>query len=96
MMRDNVAVSKSRRLRFGMECLSDIKVIYDITLVDRQFIDRMQRELAKALAAPDVREKLALLGAEPVGGKPNQLDAMRRAEIERWAGVIKREVIKLD
>ena len=56
----------------------------------------MQRELAKALVAPDVREKLALLGAEPVGVKPNELDAMRRAEIERWAGVIKRAVIKLD
>ena len=37
-----------------------------------------------------------LVGAEPVGGKPNELDAMRRAEIERWAGVIKRAVIKLD
>ena len=76
--------------------MNDIKVNYDITQVDRQFIDRMQRELAKALAAPDVREKLALLGAEPVGGKPNQLDAMWRAEIERWAGVIKRAGIKLD
>ncbi len=59
-------------------------------------IDRMQRELAKALAAPDVREKLALLGAEPVGGKPNELDAMRRAEIEKWAGVIKRAGIRLE
>ena len=56
----------------------------------------MQRELAKALAAPDVREKLALLGAEPVGGKPNELDVMRRAEIEKWTGVIKRAGIKLD
>ena len=27
---------------------------------------------------------------------PNELDAMWRAEIERWAGVIKRAGIKLD
>ena len=59
-------------------------------------IDRMQRELAKAWAAPDVREKLALLGAEPVGGKPDELDRMRRAEIEKWTGVIKRAGIKLE
>lgn len=59
-------------------------------------IDRMQRELSKALATPDVREKLALLGAEPIGGKPNELDAMRRVEIEKWTGVIKRAGIKLD
>jgi len=59
-------------------------------------IERMQRELAKALAAPDVREKLALLGAEPVGGKPDELDRMRRVEIEKWTGVIKRAGIKLE
>ena len=59
-------------------------------------IDRMQRELSKALATSDVREKLALLGAEPIGGKPNELDAMRRVEIEKWTGVIKRAGIKLD
>ena len=59
-------------------------------------IDRMQRELARALAAPDVREKLALLGAETVGGKPDELDRMRRAEIEKWTGVIKRAGIKLE
>ena len=46
--------------------------------------------------APDVREKLALLGAEPVGGKPDELDRMRRVEIENWTGVIKRAGIKLE
>lgn len=56
----------------------------------------MQRELARALALPDAREKLAALCAEPVGGKPEDLDKMRRAEIEKWTVVIKRAGIKLE
>ena len=59
-------------------------------------IERMQRELAKALALPDVREKLAALGAEPVGGTPEELDKLRRADLEKWTTVIKRAGIKLE
>lgn len=59
-------------------------------------IERMQREAAKALALPDVREKLAALGAEPVGGTPAELERLRRADLEKWTGVIKRAGIKLD
>ncbi len=64
--------------------------------VTPEIIDRMQRELAKAVALPDVREKLAALGAEPVGGKADDLDRLRRADIEKWARVIKRAGIKLE
>jgi tripartite-type tricarboxylate transporter receptor subunit TctC len=64
--------------------------------VPQDIIDRMQRELVKALALPDVREKLATLGAEPVGGTPAELDRLRRTDIEKWTGVIRRAGIKLD
>jgi tripartite-type tricarboxylate transporter receptor subunit TctC len=43
----------------------------------------------KALAAPDVREKLALAGIEPVGGTPAQFAQFIRSESERWAKVAK-------
>jgi tripartite-type tricarboxylate transporter receptor subunit TctC len=64
--------------------------------VTQDIIERMQRELAKALALPDVREKLAALGAEPVGGRPDELEKLRRSDIEKWTRVIKRAGIKLE
>jgi tripartite-type tricarboxylate transporter receptor subunit TctC len=64
--------------------------------VPQDIIERLQRELVKALALPDVREKLATLGAEPVGGTPAELDRLRRTDIEKWTGVIKRAGIKLE
>jgi tripartite-type tricarboxylate transporter receptor subunit TctC len=59
-------------------------------------IERMNREAAKALALPDVREKLAALGAEPMGGKPDELEKLRLADIDKWTRVVKRAGIKLD
>ena len=59
-------------------------------------IDRMQRETARALATPEVRERLAALGAEPVGGTPAELEKFRRSEMEKWAAIIKRAGIKSD
>ncbi|MBL8383952.1 MAG: tripartite tricarboxylate transporter substrate binding protein [Burkholderiales bacterium] len=61
-----------------------------------EIVQRMQSELARALALPDVRERLAGMGAEPVGGMPAELDRTRRAEIAKWTGVIKRAGIRLD
>ena len=57
-------------------------------------IDRVQRETARALATPEVRERLASLGAEPVGGTPAELEKFRRTEMEKWAAIIKRAGIK--
>ena len=54
----------------------------------------MQRETARALATPEVRERLASLGAEPVGGTPAELEKFRRTEMEKWAAIIKRAGIK--
>jgi tripartite-type tricarboxylate transporter receptor subunit TctC len=59
-------------------------------------IERMNREAAKALALPDVREKLAALGAEPMGGKPDELEKLRLADIDKWTRVVKRAGIKLE
>ncbi len=52
-------------------------------------VSRLSRELATALAAPDVREKLAALGVDPWPGTPEQLGELLRADIERY-GVIAR------
>ena len=41
----------------------------------RPVVDRLHAEFTRALAAPDVREKMLALGAEPVGSTPEQFAA---------------------
>jgi tripartite-type tricarboxylate transporter receptor subunit TctC len=61
-----------------------------------EIIERMQREVVKALGLPDVRERLASLGAEIVGGTPAELDRFRRSELEKWSAIVKRASIRAD
>jgi tripartite-type tricarboxylate transporter receptor subunit TctC len=50
-------------------------------------IARLNAEANKALAAPEVREKLAAAGIEPAGGTPQQFGDFIQSEIARWAQV---------
>jgi len=55
---------------------------------------RLYDELAKAVNAPAVREKLQAQGIDVSGAKGSELDAFVRREIARWAKVIKDNKIK--
>ena len=55
---------------------------------------RIYEELAKALKAPAVVEKLSGQGIELSGAPPERLDAFVRSEIPRWAKVIKDNNVK--
>ena len=59
-------------------------------------IDRIHAEIVRALALPDVRERIAGLGAEPVGNSPAEFAAMQRAETARWTRVAKEANIHAD
>jgi tripartite-type tricarboxylate transporter receptor subunit TctC len=55
----------------------------------RPIIDRLNAEALKALASPEVREKLTVLGAEPMPMSPAAFDAFIKAEAARMAQVVK-------
>ena len=52
-------------------------------------ITRLHNEMTKALNEPDVREKLAGLGAEPVGNTPAEFAAMIKSETAKWSRIVK-------
>ena len=52
--------------------------------------------LNRVLADPGIRARFAALGAEPLGGTPEELAAMVREEIERWRGVITAQGITIE
>jgi len=52
-------------------------------------IARLQTEITGALSQPDVREKLAALGAEPIGNTPAEFATMITVETAKWGKIVK-------
>ena len=52
-------------------------------------IKRLNAEVLKAMQAPEVRERVALMDIEPVGSTPAQCDAFVRAQIETWSSIVR-------
>ena len=52
-------------------------------------VQRLNAEFNKAMRAPDAKEKIEAAGYDIVGSTPEQLDAFIKAEIVRWAKVVK-------
>ena len=61
-----------------------------------EIVARLNAETLKALAAPDLKARLADLGLEAVGSTPGELDRWIRAEIERWGRVIRTQKITIE
>ena len=55
---------------------------------------RLNADINKVL--PDLRERLASLGAEPVGGTPADLANAMRADTQKWAKVVKEAGVKVE
>ncbi|HTO46328.1 MAG TPA: tripartite tricarboxylate transporter substrate binding protein [Burkholderiales bacterium] len=59
-------------------------------------VARMQKEAARVVHLPDVKQKLLEQGADSVGSTPEELDRVVKAELKRWADVIRDAGIKLE
>ncbi|WP_420997625.1 tripartite tricarboxylate transporter substrate binding protein [Cupriavidus sp. 30B13] len=55
----------------------------------RAVVDKLNAEINKALAAPDLRERLLHAGIEPAGGTPAQFTSFLQVEMGKWAKVAK-------
>ena len=62
----------------------------------KDVIAKLQIEIARILQLPDIREKLAAQGGDPVGNTSEQLTAMLRSESARYADIVKRANIKAE
>ncbi len=54
-----------------------------------EVIQEVNRLVVKIVALPDVKEKLAALGVEPVGSSSAELAAFLKSEMDKWSKVIK-------
>jgi tripartite-type tricarboxylate transporter receptor subunit TctC len=64
--------------------------------VGKDNINKLYGETVKLLRQPDVKEKFAFVGADPVGNTPDEFAAFIRTETEKYARVIKEADIKME
>jgi tripartite-type tricarboxylate transporter receptor subunit TctC len=62
----------------------------------KAIIDLLHREIVKVMALPDVMERMAVLGFEPVANTPEEFAARIKLEIPKWAKVIRDANIKAE
>ena len=59
-------------------------------------VEKLNREAARALTSPDVRDKLQAQGAEPMPGTSEAFASFMQEEMAKWAPVVKQAGVKLD
>ena len=60
----------------------------------KPIIDFVHREIVRIMALPDIKERLAVLGFEPVAGTPEEFMRHAKLEFAKWAKVIRASNIK--
>ena len=64
--------------------------------VPQPVVQRLNAEFVKALQQPELRQRLASQGAEPLTSTPEEFAAYLRSEIAKWAKVVKDSGMKVD
>lgn len=62
----------------------------------REIVEQLGRDIATALKAPQVRQRIVDLGLVPLGTSPQQFDALIRAETRKWLDLIQRTNLKVE
>lgn len=64
--------------------------------VPAAIIARLNSEVQRTLALPEMKTRLLADGAEPIGGSPQKFSAFIRADIDKWTKVIKAANVQVD
>jgi len=61
-----------------------------------EIVKKLNTELVRIIALPDVRKRLADIGAEPAGNSPEQFTEFIKTEIAKWEKVVKASGARVD
>lgn len=106
-----IAVTSAKRLasmpdvptiaESGIQGLGDFEVvswqaIFVPAGTPAPIVERLHKEIRTILAQPDMQEKMKGFGMEPADLTTAQIAAFQKAEVDKWAQVIKAANIKVD
>lgn len=93
-----LATTGPKRTMPELATIAEVLPGYDVTQwygllvpagVPKDIVDRLSREIGKAIANPKVNQLYVNLGTQPVANTPDQFAAFIKAESSKWARVIK-------
>ena len=61
-----------------------------------EIVKRLNTEIVKIINLPEVKEKLLLLGAEPVGNSLEEFTIFVKAEVVKWGDIVKKSGARVD
>lgn len=59
-------------------------------------IDRLAGEIGRYIRAPEMRARIVAEGAVPVGNSPSEFSALIRAEMQKWAKLVREHDIRIE
>ena len=62
----------------------------------KELIQRLQSEIAKIVAQPEVRGKLTAIGFNPIANTSDEFGARIKSEMERWGKVVRAAKLKIE
>jgi tripartite-type tricarboxylate transporter receptor subunit TctC len=60
----------------------------------RAIVTLLNKEIARGIEAPDIKERFAALGMEPISGSPEDFEKFLKAETAKWSQLVKAANIK--
>jgi tripartite-type tricarboxylate transporter receptor subunit TctC len=62
----------------------------------KEIVDQLQRDIARIVAEPDVKDKLDTLGFRGVANSPAQFSAQIKSEMEKWGKVVHAAKLRIE
>ena len=59
-------------------------------------VQKLNREVRDVLASADIKDRLAAEGAEPLSSKPEEFAAVMKADMAKWARIVRQTGIKVE
>ena len=100
-----LATTGKKRSMSDLPAVNEVLPGYDVTQwygilvpagVPKDIIDRLHKEIARAIANPKVAQRFVNLGTQPVSNTPEQFAAFIKAETDKWGKVIRSANITAD
>jgi tripartite-type tricarboxylate transporter receptor subunit TctC len=100
-----LATTGPKRSLDNLPAMNELLPGYDVTQwyglllpagAPREIVDRLNKEIARAIANPKIAQLYVALGTQPLSNTPDEFLAFIKAEKDKWAKVIKTANIKAD